>query len=140
MNADLIERYRDVERALASCVLAHGKAEVVEAVTPDQIADPTARAIVAAAAALLASGCRPDPVTVAQVLGQRQRDWPGRITEVHQHPGAVWANWAAYAGLVREGDYRRRAVAAAERIIQAAESGDLDTLANVLAVAAEVTR
>lgn len=140
VNDELADIYTDVERAYASCVLGCGKPHVLQAVRPEQIADPIARTIVETAAQLLAEGTHPDLVTVSARLRFVHRDWPVRLTDVHQHPGAVWANWRTYAALVVEGDVLRQATAKAQRVIQAAERGDVAAVRDALGSAGEVVR
>ena len=138
--SDLSQRYRDAERALACCVLHHGTREVIESVKPGQVADPIARLIIAAAAALLDSGSEVDIITVALVRRDQDRDWPTKVQAVYACEGAVLTNWKTYAAHVAEGDFRRRAVALAERVIHAAEVQGIDCVADALAAAGAVTR
>ena len=136
----LSERYRDAERALACCALHHGTREVIKSVDPVQVADPVAQLIIAASASLLESGSAVDPISVALVRRDQVRDWPSKVQAVYSQEGVVLTNWKTYAAHVAEGDYRRRSVAAAERVIHAAEAQGIDCVAEALAAAGAVTR
>lgn len=134
---DLAARYCDAERAYACSLLHIGTAEVVDAVASDDIADPVARGIHATARVLLDRGRPVDPVTlVLEAVSTLPGRWTEHVPKVACHPGSVPVNWPTYAAAVREGAYRRRAVAVAERIVQAAETSTVDRLAEVLRSAA----
>lgn len=134
MSAD---RYRDAELALACCVLHQGRGEVIETVKPESVADPTARAIIEVAAELLATGSPVDCITVS-LARANNRDWPSKVHSVYAHPGVVPANWRTYRSLVTEGAFLRRAVAAAERILHAADIGKPELVADALSAAGAV--
>lgn len=129
---DLAAKFQDCERAYACAIMHVGTAEIVAAVGTDDLSDHVARKIHAAATVAVADGRSPDLVTLTLGLPPDART---AIVDVHSHPGAVPAHWRTYAELVREGAYRRRAVAVAERVIQAAEESSLDVLAGALGMA-----
>lgn len=130
--SDLAAQYQDAERAYTCAVMHVATAEVVAAVASDDLADPLARRIHAAATVALADGRIPDVVAITAGMGPDART---SVVDVYTHPGAVPAHWRSYAEIVLEGAYRRRAVAVAERIIQAAEESSLDVLAGALGMA-----
>lgn len=134
---DLAVRYRDAELSYCCAVMHVCSAEIVAAVGTDDLADPLARRIHSAAAVALAGGLAPDLVTLTLGLAPDART---AFVDVFTHAGAVPAHWKTYVDLVREGSYRRRAVAVAERIIQSAETSTTDVLAAALTQASAVTR
>jgi replicative DNA helicase len=139
---DLAAQYRDAEQAYCCAILHTGSREVIDAVPTVALADPVARGIHKTARQLIAAGIAIDLVTVttALVSGPTPGNWQADVPAIYCHPGAIPRNWHSYVALVREGDYRRRAVAAAERVVQAAETSSLETLSGLLAEAGQVTR
>lgn len=136
MNHDLTARYCDVERAYACALLHLGTSDVVDAVASSDLGDPVARGIHETAVAMLKQGRPIDPVTLALEASRTiTGHWQEKVPLVLTHPGAVPSNWAYYAEQVREGALRRRAVALASSIVQAAETSTVDRLNDALTAA-----
>lgn len=135
---DLAERYRIPERAFACAVLHVGTPEVLAAVQPAQVADPLARQVLEVSRRIAARGQHPDAVTVGAEPGALIPRWPVEVVNLYTEPAFIPANWPTYAALVTEGWQRREAVAAAERVVQAAETQDLGVVVDALAAAGAV--
>lgn len=137
---DLADRYRDVELAYAACVVRCGAKQIIAALDSDDLADPVAGAIHRAAVELTEAGQPVDAITLGFRLAAQPGDLQHQVAEVLTYRGAVEANWRAYADLVLEGAWRRRAVQAAGRLAQAANHGAPATLDGALRDAGRLAR
>lgn len=130
-----------VERALVGSLLLAPDATRARQVRglfePDDLADARLRVVVELVDSCLAAGAAPDPAAVFGVArsagvvpGSRLGDLGRLLTELVAQV-AVPASAPLYAAQVVEASVRRRMRESGQRLLQAAESKDLDTAIGV---------
>jgi replicative DNA helicase len=130
----------EAEAALLGAALynPHHAAQVLGDLTPDDLADPGHRAVLAAIRAVLADGAPPDPALVLAAYNRGQHyGSPAHLFALTIHHCLAAAGTPGteghYRRAVLEARWRRDAITAAHRIHQAANTAPLADLHAVLA-------